>query len=90
MDIHNSEVPTADESAVETLSDNHSISDLSESVAVRMAVAKLNDCEREVLSLYLFGGLKQTEIAKIMKLPYVRVRSLYECAIKKLRKEFCE
>ncbi|MBE6708038.1 MAG: sigma-70 family RNA polymerase sigma factor [Ruminococcaceae bacterium] len=90
MDIHNSKIPSADDVEPEILSDDHSINDVSEAIAVREAVSRLTDREREVLSLYLFGGLKQTEIAKIMGLSYVRVRSIYECAIKKLRKEFCE
>lgn len=90
MDIHNQKIPTSDVIEPETLSEEHLINDMSEAIAVREAVSKLTDREREVLSLYLFGGLKQTEIAKIIGLSYVRVRSIYECAIKKLRKEFCE
>lgn len=89
-DIHNSKLPLAEDPAVLTLADEHSIDDLAESIAVRDAVARLTVTEREILSLYLVGGLKQTEIAKIMKLPYVRVRSHYEVAIKKLRKELSD
>ena len=51
------------------------------------AVAKLSETEREIISLYLFGGLKQTDIARIMGMPYIKVRSLYGYALKKLRKE---
>lgn len=90
FDIQNSRLNTTDDSVLASLSDEHSIDDLAEAVAVREAVGRLTDREREVISLYLFAGLKQTEIAGVMKLPYVKVRSSYECAIKKLRKEFCK
>lgn len=90
MDIHNERLPVTDDSVLAALADEHSMNDLAEAIAVRDAVGRLTDREREVLSLYLFGGLKQTEIAKILGLSYVKVRSHYECAIKKLRKEFCK
>lgn len=90
MDIRREALPVVDDSALLNLSDEYSIGDLTEAMAVRDAVGRLSDREREVLSLYLFGGLRQNEIAKIMGLPYVKVRSHYECAIKKLRKEFCK
>ena len=40
------------------------------------------------MSLYIFSGLRQTEIAQVMKMPYIKVRSKYGYAVKKLRKEF--
>lgn len=91
IDIIKKKLPVSpDETETERLTDSFTMDDAVESIAVKEAVAKLSETEREIISLYLFGGLKQTEIAKIMGLPYVKVRSHYECAIKKLRKEFCK
>jgi RNA polymerase sigma-70 factor (ECF subfamily) len=41
--------------------------------------------QQEIISLYVFAELKQTEIASILKIPYTRVRSQYKYALKKLR-----
>jgi RNA polymerase sigma factor (sigma-70 family) len=54
------------------------------------ALEILEPIEREIVSMYIFGGLKQTEIAKVIKLPYISVRSKYGYAIKKLKKYFSD
>lgn len=54
--------------------------------AIRM-LKKLEPQEREIVSMYVYGGLKQTEIAKVLKLPYITVRAKYGYAIKKLRRQ---
>ena len=46
---------------------------------------KLNESEREVVSLYIVTGLKHREIAKILDKPLSTVLSKYNRAIKKLQ-----
>ena len=52
---------------------------------VMEALQVLSQQEREIISLYIFAGLRQTEIANTIQIPYVRVRSQYRYALKKLR-----
>lgn len=52
------------------------------------ALDQLNEDELTIVSLYIFTGLKQTEISKVLNLPYLSVRSKYGYAIKKLRHYF--
>lgn len=87
MDLYGKNVPVTDDDVLGSLPDNFIIDDLSESISVREAIKKLTATEREILSLYIFAGLKQTEISRIMNLPYIRVRSHYKYAIQKLRKD---
>lgn len=86
-DLRQKKTPVVEDDFLDSLSDEHAIDDLTDSIAVREAFRKLTPVEREVMSLYIFSGLRQTEIAAVMKLPYVRVRSHYGYALKKLRKE---
>ena len=69
------------------MNENCVIDDLVDLISVRDAVQKLTTTERDILSLYIFAGLKQIEISKIMNIPYVKVRSHYKYAIQKLRKD---
>jgi RNA polymerase sigma-70 factor (ECF subfamily) len=50
-----------------------------------IALKVLTQKEREIVSLYVFAGLKQTEIADMLHLSYTEVRSKYKYAIKKMR-----
>ena len=52
------------------------------------ALKTLSETERQIVSLYLYSGLKQTEIAKVLNLPYLSVRSKYGYALTKLRRYF--
>jgi RNA polymerase sigma-70 factor (ECF subfamily) len=61
--------------------------EVEDSMEVLRILAKLEPQEREIVSMYVFGGLKQTEIAKVLKLPYITVRAKYGYAIKKLRRQ---
>ena len=90
LDILRQRMPVVDDGFLESFSDNGMIDSLTDSIAVKEALSKLNSTEREIVSLYAFAGLKQTEIAKVMKMPYVKVRSVYGYAIKKLRKELAD
>lgn len=46
---------------------------------------QLDETERTIVTLYLYAELKQTEIAKILNMPYFSVRSKYGYALKKLK-----
>lgn len=52
------------------------------------SLKQLNELERQIVILYIYGKLKQTEIAEVMDLPYLKVRSKYNYAIKKLKKYY--
>lgn len=52
------------------------------------ALEILDPIEREIVSLYVYSGLKQTEIAKVLGLPYLKVRAKYGYAIAKLKKYY--
>jgi DNA-directed RNA polymerase specialized sigma24 family protein len=52
---------------------------------VLAALQILTKQEREIVSLYVYAGFSQVEIAKELQIPYVKVRSQYGYAIKKLR-----
>lgn len=58
--------------------------------AVIQALNHLEELERTIVTLYLVMGMKQTEIAKYVHLPYPIVRSKYRYAIKKLRHYFAD
>ena len=87
MDLCCMRVPVTEDEVLDLLPEKNDIGEVTESLAVREAVKKLTATEREILSLYVFAGLKQTEISKIMKIPYTKVRSHYKYAIQKLRKD---
>jgi len=53
--------------------------------AVMRTLNVLTDREREIVSLYVFAGLRQGEIAAALQLPYAKVRSHYKYALKKMR-----
>jgi len=52
------------------------------------ALSVLNEDEQKILSLYVFAGLTQPEIARLLDLPYRTVRAKYGYAIKKLKKYY--
>lgn len=87
MDLLKKKVYTVDESVFYNLLESESMNNLTEVIAVKDAISRLSLIEQEILSLNVFSGLKQTEIAKVMNMPYLKVRSIYGYAIKKLRKE---
>ncbi len=86
-DMHKRKMPVIEDSVLTSVSDEYSIDDLTDSLTVKEAVGKLSWMEKEILSLYIFGGLRQTEIAKVLGISYIKVRSKYGYALKKLRKE---
>lgn len=52
------------------------------------ALKSLDPLERDIITLYIYGGLKQTEISSVLKIPYIKVRSKYGYAIRKLKESF--
>jgi RNA polymerase sigma-70 factor (ECF subfamily) len=52
------------------------------------ALQILSQQEREIVFLYVYAGLKQSEIAKTLQIPYIQVRSQYGYALKKMRIHF--
>lgn len=90
MDICSRTLPVTDDEILLNVSDEHQIDDVTEKVVLKEAIARLTPVEREILSLYIYSGLKQTEIASVMRIPYIKVRSHYKYAIQKLRKELGE
>ncbi len=62
-----------------------SFSDIAEREIITQAMKQLDETERTIVTLYLVVGMKQTEIAEWVNLPYRIVRSKYRYAIKKLQ-----
>ncbi len=58
---------------------------LNEKTLVYEALNQLDDIERQIIVLYIYCGFKQVEIAKLLNLPYIKVRSKYAYAIRKLK-----
>lgn len=88
-DLREKKTPVVEDEVLAGIRDENGIDGLTDSIAVREAFMKLTPVEREIMSLYIFSGLRQTEIAQVMKIPYLKVRSHYGYAVKKLRKELC-
>ena len=69
----------------DTLTQSDGPTALLDSLSALEALSILLPEEREILSLYLYAGLRQTEIAQLLQMPYLKVRSRYGYAIKKLK-----
>lgn len=52
--------------------------------------SKLDWLEKEIMVLFVFAGFKQTEIAKLLNIPYMKVRSKYGYSVKKLKKYYAD
>ena len=72
------------------ISNNSMEDDLGNSLEELESLKILRNLEREIVVLYVFAGLKQTEISKVLKIPYLTVRSQYGYALKKLKKYYLE
>lgn len=59
--------------------------DFADNTFVNEALSSLGEQERQIILLYVFAGLKQTEISRVLKIPYIQVRSKYGYAIRKLK-----
>lgn len=58
------------------------------SIIALEALNVLDETERTIVSLYIFWDFRQTEIAKILKIPYRTVRDKYSYSIKKMKGYF--
>jgi len=56
-----------------------------EKVLVYEALDRLNHLEKQIVVLFIFAGFKQTEIARVLDISYIAVRSKYGYAIRKLK-----
>ena len=54
------------------------------------ALQCLDDLERQIITLCIYGQLTQKQTAQTLDLPYMKVRSKYNYAMKKLRKFYIE
>lgn len=59
--------------------------DFADNTVVNEALSRLGEQERQIMILYVFAGMKQTEISRVLKIPYIKVRSQYGYAIRKLK-----
>ncbi len=60
--------------------------DVENSLLVESALSVLNDSEREIVSLYIVGGLKHREISSMLNIPLGSVLWKYNNALKKMNK----
>lgn len=54
---------------------------------VKEALDILTEKERQIVTLHLYGGLKHYETAKVLNIPYEKVRSSYTYALHKIEKK---
>lgn len=90
MDVAGKKLPVTEDEVIASVPDEYQIDDVTENIVLKEAIGRLTPTEREILSLHIYSGLRQTEIASVMKIPYIKVRSHYKYAIQKLRKELGE
>jgi RNA polymerase sporulation-specific sigma factor len=67
------------------LSDTETEERMIEKVALRQAIYKLPDREKQVIHLRYFHGLTQDRVAKIMSISQVQVSRIEKKAIERLR-----
>ncbi|MGN1099715.1 MAG: RNA polymerase sigma factor [Christensenellales bacterium] len=71
---------------IETASSEKPVDEnVTDNVFLREIMKRLNEEEREVVSLHVISGLKHREIAKLLQKPLSAVLSKYNRAIKKLQ-----
>ncbi len=58
-----------------------------DAIMVEEYLSYLDDLERYIVIMHLFGGLNHLEISKILNMTHSQVRSKYSYALKKLRKK---
>ena len=74
----------------ETLSTADSTEIVGNSVDDIEALQCLDDLERQIVTLCIYGQLTQKQTAQTLNIPYMKVRSKYNYAVKKLRKFYIE
>ena len=61
------------------------IEGLDKKTLVYEALNRLKDIERQIVVLYIYAGFTQKEISKLLDIPYIKIRSMYGYAIRKLK-----
>lgn len=85
----NSKFLVVDNDSLDLLpTDANGLEQTENALLVLEAMKALSETEQMIVSLYLYSGLKQTEIAKVLNIPYLSVRSKYGYAIRKLKRYF--
>lgn len=82
----NKEASLEDEK-LEFLLNKHNTIKNEDSLLIEEYLVHLNDIERNIIILHVFGGLTHLEISKILDMKYSLVRARYNYALKKLRKK---
>ena len=72
---------------LEYLIDQQAILPTTDLSFVKEALDCLNETERQVVTLHLYGGLKHYETAQVLNIPYEKVRSIYTYALRKMEKQ---
>lgn len=77
-----------DDASMNIPSTNNQFASVENAIIALEALEQLEETERVIVSLYVYAGMKQTEIANVLNLPYLAVRSKYGYAIRKLKRYF--
>lgn len=76
-----------DNNTLNVLCDQKYSTSLNESLIIREYLSNLNETDRNIILLHIFGGLKHYEIAKVLNLSHSNTKARYRKALEKLRKE---
>lgn len=76
---------TMEDVKIDLLVNQHNSIKTKDSLIVEESLSYLNDLEREIVILHIFGGLTYLEIAETLDMKYSQVRIRYSNAKKKLK-----
>lgn len=82
----NMEIPYDNDNFEIILNKHNKVKD-ENSLIVEEYLSYLNEDERNIVILHIFGGLNCLEISKILKISHSKVRSKYSYSLKKLRRK---
>ena len=85
--LHQKKEITLDEEKLDFLIHQEYLKPSTDLSFVNDALNCLTEKEKQVVTLHLYGGLKHYETAKVLRLPYSKVRSIYAYALTKIRKK---
>ena len=85
--LHQKKEITLDEEKLDFLIHQEYLKPSTDLSFVNDALGCLTEKEKQVVTLHLYGGLKHYETAKVLRLPYSKVRSIYAYALTKIRKK---
>ena len=61
---------------------------VTDKLIVSEVLNQLSTVERQIITLYIFGEMKQTEIAECLDMPYQKIRSLYRKSVKTIKQYY--